>query len=131
MKFHEVVGRALVEQGLTTAFGVIGDANLFMMDSFERVAGGTYVAMANEAGAVMAATGYASVTGTPGLATVTHGPGLTNTVTALVEAARSRTPLLLVAGDTPVADGEHLQDVAQREVVLATGAAFVRVRDPQ
>lgn len=131
MKFHEAVAQALADQGVTTVFGVIGDANLFMIDSFRRHAGGTYVGLANEAGAVQAATGYASVSGAVGVATVTHGPGLTNTVTSLVEAARSSTPLLLIAGDTPVLDPEHLQDVAQREVVAATGAAFVQVRDPE
>ena len=38
--------------------------------------------------------------GALGVATVTQGPGLTNTATALTEAVRSGTPLLVITGDT-------------------------------
>ncbi len=127
MIFHEAFGRALAEHGIDVAFGVIGDANLFVMDSFGRHGGGRYVAMANEAGAVLAANGYAAATGGLGVATVTHGPpGLTNTVTALVEGGvRSRTPpVLLIAGDTAASERQALQRIAQREVVAAAGAIF-------
>src|SRR5258708_182639 len=86
--------------------------------------------MANEAGAVLAANGFAAATGGLGVATVTHGPGLTNTVTALVEGVRSRTPVLLIAGDTPAAERQNLQGIAQREVVAATGAAFEQLSAP-
>jgi thiamine pyrophosphate-dependent acetolactate synthase large subunit-like protein len=127
MIFHEAFGRALAQHGVEVAFGVLGDANLFLMDSFQRHAGGRYLAMANEAGAVLAANGYANTTGRLGVATVTHGPGLTNTVTALVEGVRSRTPILLIAGDTPATDRQNLQGIAQREVVAATGAAFEQI----
>ncbi|MCV7154782.1 thiamine pyrophosphate-binding protein [Mycolicibacterium pyrenivorans] len=131
MIFHEAFGRALAEHGIDVAFGVIGDANLFVMDSFGRHGGGRYVAMANEAGAVLAANGYAAATGGLGVATVTHGPGLTNTVTALVEGVRSRTPVLLIAGDTAASERQALQRIAQREVVAAAGAIFEQIYAPQ
>lgn len=131
MKVHEAIARTLTDLGVTTVFGVIGDANLYLIDSFQRHAGGRYVPLANEAGAVLAATGYASVTGAVGVATVTHGPGLTNTVTALAEGVRAGAPVVLIAGDTPVLDRENLQDIAQREVVRASGAGFEQVRSPQ
>jgi thiamine pyrophosphate-dependent acetolactate synthase large subunit-like protein len=51
-------------------------------------------------------------------------------VTALVEADRARLPVLVVAGDTAVDDRDNLQNIDQREVVLATGATFVAVRTP-
>ncbi|HEY8641841.1 MAG TPA: thiamine pyrophosphate-binding protein, partial [Candidatus Dormibacteraeota bacterium] len=54
----------------------------------------------HESGAVTAADAYARLTGRVGLATVHQGPGLTNAVTGLAEAAKSRTPLLVMAGDT-------------------------------
>lgn len=128
MFFHEAVGRTLRAQGTDVVFGVLGDGNLFLMDSFRRDAGGRYLAMANEAGAVLAANGYARTSGRLGVATVTHGPALTNTVTALVESVRERTPIVLIAGDTAVADRENLQNIDQREVVTATGAGFEQVR---
>jgi thiamine pyrophosphate-dependent acetolactate synthase large subunit-like protein len=128
MKFHEVVARALANQGVRTVFGVLGDANLYMMDSFERHVGGRYVSTSHEAGAVLAANGYARTTGELGVACVTHGPALTNTVTALVESVKDHTPLLLIAGDTAVDDPDNLQNIAQREVVLSSGAGFHQVR---
>lgn len=131
MLFHEAVAHALADHGVDTIFGVIGDANLYMMDSFQRKAGGRYVSVSNEAGAVLAANGYARTSGRLGVATVTHGPALTNTITPLVESVRDRTPVLLVAGDTAVVDRDHMQNIAQRDVVLPTGAGFEQVRAPQ
>lgn len=130
MKVHEAVARGLVDAGVDILFGLIGDANLFLVDSFVRQRG-TYVAAAHEAGAVLMATGYARAAGRVGVATVTHGPGLTNTVTALVEGARGRTPLLLIAGDTAVHDSANLQNIDQREIATAAGAGFLMLRTPE
>jgi acetolactate synthase-1/2/3 large subunit len=130
MLFHEAVAEALAHHDVTTVFGVLGDANLYAMDTFRGRYGGTFVSMAHESGGVLAANGYARTSGALGVATVTHGPALTNTVTALVEAVRDHTPVLLLAGDTAAADTENLQDIAQRDVVLPTGAGFVQVRTP-
>ncbi|XVQ11042.1 thiamine pyrophosphate-binding protein [Spirillospora sp. CA-255316] len=130
MLLHEAIALALSDHGVTTVFGVLGDANLYAMDAFQRQAGGTFVSMSNEAGAVLAANGYARTSGRLGVATVTHGPALTNTVTALVESVRDRTPVLLIAGDTAVVDRENFQNINQRDVVLPTGAGFEQVRAP-
>ena len=46
---------------------------------------------------------------------------LTNTLTALVEGCRNRTPMLVIAGDTPVAARDHLQKIDQRAIVVASG----------
>lgn len=130
MLFHEALARALADHGVTHVFGVVGDANLFVMDSFQRETGGTYVSVANEAGAVLAANGFAETSGRVGVATVTHGPAFTNTVTALVEGLKNRTPLLLVAGDTATTARDHHQKVAQRELALVAGVGFEQVRSP-
>ena len=96
MLFQDAFARALADNGVRTVFGVLGDGNLWLVDSFDRVVGGTYVSFSNEAGAVLAAEGYARVCGELGVATVTHGPGLTNTVTALVDGVKDRTPIVYV-----------------------------------
>jgi thiamine pyrophosphate-dependent acetolactate synthase large subunit-like protein len=49
-------------------------------------------------------------------------------MTALVEGVRTRSPLLLVAGDTDPADPHHLQNIDQRALVEATGAGFEPIR---
>jgi acetolactate synthase-1/2/3 large subunit len=131
MHFHEAMAHALRDQGVTDVFGVVGDANVFLMDSHQRIGGGAFRLTANEAGGVMAANGYARASGRVGVATVTHGPGLTNTVTALVEGVRDRNPILVIAGDTPAIDPYHLQAISQREIVLATGAGFEQLRAPE
>lgn len=128
MLCHEAIAKALADHGVTKMFCLLGDANLFMGDSFERVGGGRLYSVAHEATAVLAANAYARSTGELGVATVTHGPGLTNTLTALVESVRERTPLLLIAGDTAALDKDNLQNISQRDVVVPTGAGFEQIR---
>jgi thiamine pyrophosphate-dependent acetolactate synthase large subunit-like protein len=130
VKVHEALAAGLARHGVDTLFGLIGDANLFLVDSFVRRQNGTYVGAVHEAGAVLMAAGHARARDRVGAATVTHGPGLTNTVTALVEGVRGGTPLVLLAGDTAVSDPDNVQNIDQRELVATTGAGFVQVRTP-
>ncbi|GKY89960.1 thiamine pyrophosphate-binding protein [Sinisalibacter aestuarii] len=128
MKVYEALAQALADNGATPLCGLVGDANAYLVNSFVSAHGGRYVATANENGAVLAAMGAAMLTGGVGFATVTHGPALTNCVTALAEAARSFTPLVLLCGDTAEADRENLQNIDQREVILSSGAGFEQMR---
>lgn len=128
---HTALARALVDLGVHDVFGVIGEGNLYVVDSFSRDFGGRYIPAAHEAGAVLMAGGYAQISGGVGVATVTHGPGLTNAVTALVEAGRGQVPLVLIAGDIPANESAHLQWIDQRQVVEAAGAGFVRVESAE
>lgn len=130
MKVHEAIARSLVDNGINTLFGVIGDGNLFFVDSFMRLPGTHYVAAAGEAGVVLMALGYATAARTVGVATVTHGPALTNTMSALVEGVKGSLPMLLLCGDTATIDHENLQNIAQRDVVVASGAGFEQARSP-
>ena len=111
-------------------FGLMGDANLFMVDSFVRECGGDFVPATHEGSTILMAAAYAHVSGNVGVATVTHGPALTNCITTLVEATRMHSPLVILAGDTPVANPRHLQSIDQRELVKVTGAGFVQLRSP-
>src|SRR6201989_2514509 len=54
-------------------------------------------------GAVCMADGYARVSARLPAVSVHQGPGLTNAITGLTEAAKSRTPLIVLAADTPAA----------------------------
>lgn len=130
MPLYAALARNLADLGVDTMFGVIGDANLFMVDSFVRDCKLRYIGSAHEAGAVLMALGYAQVSGRVGIATVTHGPGLTNTITALVEGVKGNIPLVLLTGDTAEADSGNPQNVNQREFILATGAGFEQLRTP-
>ena len=125
------IAQAVADQGLNTMFGLMGDANLFMVDHYVRGCGGTFVPAVHEGSAVIMALAFTHVTGQTGAATVTHGPALTNCVTALTEGARGRVPMVLLAGDTPVLMPENLQNTNQSDVVATTGAGFVQMRSPE
>ncbi len=131
MHVYQSIARAVCDHGVDTMFGLMGDANLFMVDSFVRDCGGRFVPAAHEGSSVLMALAYAHVAGKVGVATVTHGPALTNCITALTEGARGHTPMVLLAGDTPVSNPRHLQSVDQRELVKSTGAGFEQVRAPE
>lgn len=127
---HQLLAETLAAHDVRHLFGLIGDANLFMVDAFVRAGKGRYVACTHEVAAVLAAIGYAQASGGVGVATITHGPALTNVITALIEGVKGCIPLVVLCGDTPPNDIEHLQKVDQRELVKATGAGFVEMRSP-
>ncbi|MDO6966633.1 thiamine pyrophosphate-binding protein [Rhizobium alvei] len=131
MPVYQSIARALRDHGVETLFGLMGDANLFMVDHYARACGGRFVPAAHEGSSVLMALAYAHVSGRIGVATVTHGPALTNCVTALTEGARGNIPMLLLAGDTPISNPGHLQSIDQREVVKVTGAGFEQMRSPE
>jgi acetolactate synthase-1/2/3 large subunit len=131
MFVHEVIAREVAATGTDTMFGLIGDANLFMVNSFVEEYGGSYLSAVHEASAVMMAYGYACRGARLGVATVTQGPGLTNTATALTEAVRSSTPLLVITGDTAPGNKLNQQTLEQQPFVRATGAGYVLVERPE
>ena len=127
---YQLISRAIKDHGITTIFGLMGDANLFMVDSFVRDYDGRFVPAVHEGSTVLMAAAYAHVSGNVGVATVTNGPALANCITALVEAARGHVPLVVLAGDTPVDNPRHMQSIDQRGLVKVTGAGFEQVRTP-
>ncbi|MCB1464101.1 MAG: thiamine pyrophosphate-binding protein [Nitratireductor sp.] len=131
MKLHAALAKALADGGASRLFGVVGDANAYMVDVYARSGEGRYIAAANENGAVLMAIGAAMVSGGTGFATVTHGPALTNCVTALAEGVKSNTPIVLLCGDTPANDRENLQNIDQKAVILSSGAGFEQMRSPE
>ena len=125
MKVYEQVAALLSQHGVHTMFGLLGDANMFLASAFE-AAGGRFVRASHEAGAVSMADGYARMTGSWAVATVTHGPGFTNTITALMEAARFTTPVLVITGDTP-AEATHMQRLDIAALCASVGVAHEKV----
>ncbi|MGH1493778.1 MAG: thiamine pyrophosphate-binding protein [Acidimicrobiales bacterium] len=128
MNGQDAIASALAGQNIETMFGVLGDGNLFVAESMMRNHGLHYVAATHEANAVCMAEGWGRAAGRLGVATITHGPGLTNTLTALVEGCRNRTPMLVLAGATPVAARHHLQNIDQHAIVVSAGAGFEPIR---
>ncbi len=102
MKAYSAIARALLDSGVDTIFGLIGDANMYFVSDFKRLGDVRYIGAVDEGGACSMAHGYARVSGRVGVATVTHGPAAANTVNAIVEAVRSHTPLVATNGTQTV-----------------------------
>ncbi len=126
----DVVGRTIANQGVTDAFGILGSGNLIVTNAL--CSGGARFHHArHEGGAVCMADGYARVTGRVGVCSVHQGPGLTNTMTGLTEAAKSRTPLLVLAGEAPAAALTSNFRIDQHDLVESVGAIADRVHGPR
>ncbi|MGO1562187.1 MAG: thiamine pyrophosphate-binding protein [Actinomycetaceae bacterium] len=100
MRVADVIGRTLVALGVTQMFGVVGSGNFHTTNAMIS-AGARFVATRHEAGAGIMADAYGRVTGEVPAVSLHQGCGLTNAMTALTEAAKSGTPLVAFAGDTP------------------------------
>ncbi|MDF5755878.1 thiamine pyrophosphate-binding protein [Spongiactinospora sp. TRM90649] len=121
----EAVGRALAELGADTVFGVVGSGNFHVTNAMV-AAGARFVAARHEGGAATMADAYARTAGGLGVLSVHQGPGLTNAMTGIAEAAKSRTPLLVLAGEaTEPGSNFHIDQAA---MVAAVGAIPLRVR---
>jgi thiamine pyrophosphate-dependent acetolactate synthase large subunit-like protein len=94
-----LVGRTLAGLGAGTAFGVVGSGN-FEVTNALRAGGVRFVAARHEGGAASMADAYARISGKVSVLSLHQGCGLTNAVTGITEAAKSRTPMLVVTADS-------------------------------
>ena len=93
------IGTALArDAGVQTVFGVVGSGNFHVTNALT-ANGARFIPARHECGAAVMADAYARVSGELGVLTVHQGPGLTNALTGLTEAAKSRTPLLVLAAE--------------------------------
>jgi thiamine pyrophosphate-dependent acetolactate synthase large subunit-like protein len=129
MQVVDVVARCLTRAGVDVAFGVVGSGNFTVTASLQ-AHGARFVAARHENGAVCMADAFARVSGGLGVATVHQGPGLTNAMTGVTEAAKARTPLIVVAADTPAAAVRSNFRIDQAAMVQAVGAVAQRVHGP-
>ena len=94
----DLVGRTLAGLGVGHCFGVVGSGN-FRVTNALRAGGVGFTATRHEAGAATMADAYARMSGEVGLLSVHQGCGLTNAATGICEAAKSRTPLVVLAAE--------------------------------
>ncbi len=130
MQVSEAIGRALADRGVEVFFGLVGSGN-FTVTNALHAAGAAYYSARHEGGAIMMADGYARACGKVGVVSVHQGPGFTNTLTGLTEAAKSRTPLLVLAADTPAEALWSNFKIDQAALATTAGAIAERVRGPK
>ncbi len=124
MQVAEAVGRALVAEGVDHVFGVVGSGNFHTTNAMI-AAGARFVAARHEGGAATMADAYARVSRTVAAVTVHQGCGLTNAMTGITEAAKSRTPLVVVAAEATRPGTNFFVD--QPALAHAVGAVSERV----
>jgi acetolactate synthase-1/2/3 large subunit len=122
----DLVGRELVgTHGVDHVFGVVGSGNFHVTNAMV-AAGARYVAAVHEGGAASMADGFARVSGRLTALTVHQGPGVTNALTGVTEAAKSRTPLVVLAPEATAPRSNFFIDLPG--LAAAIGAAYARVR---
>ncbi|HEX4253016.1 MAG TPA: thiamine pyrophosphate-binding protein [Pseudonocardia sp.] len=124
-----LVGRTLAGLGVGHAFGVVGSGN-FEVTAALRAAGVPYVATRHEGGAATMADAFARMSGQVAVLSTHQGCGYTNALTGIAEAAKSRTPLLVVTADTAGAAVLSNFRVDQTALATAVGAVAERVHSP-
>ncbi|GAA2861281.1 thiamine pyrophosphate-binding protein [Pseudonocardia halophobica] len=129
MIVSELVGRTLAELGVGHAFGVVGSGNFHVTNAL-REAGVPFTATRHEGGAATMADAFARMSGRPAVLSVHQGCGLTNALTGVTEAAKSRTPLIVLAADTAGSAVRSNFRIDQDALVTAVGAVAERVHSP-
>ncbi|MFF4360759.1 thiamine pyrophosphate-binding protein [Streptomyces sp. NPDC001604] len=129
MKVAEAVGRALVASGIDQVFGVVGSGNFHLTNAM-MAAGARFAAARHEGGAATMADAYARTSGAVTALSVHQGPGLTNALTGITEAAKSRTPLLVLAAEaTAQRSNFHIDQAVLAHSVGAVTARLTTAHD--
>ncbi len=121
-----VIAADLASYGARRCFGLLGTANFKVSHGLVQ-AGVELISARHECNAASMADAYAKSTGELTLVSVHSGPGLTNALTGIGEAAKSRTPLVVLAGDVPNGAVKNNFYIEQAEMVRSVGAVSERL----
>jgi thiamine pyrophosphate-dependent acetolactate synthase large subunit-like protein len=124
-----VLARDLAAYGARRCFGLLGTANFKISHALVEN-GVELISARHECNAASMADAYAKATHELTLVSVHSGPGLTHALTGIGEAAKSRTPLLVLAGDVPVGAVRSNFHIEQAEMVRSVGAVSERIHTP-
>lgn len=114
----QLVARALQRQGVETFFYLMG-APMLAVESAALSLGMRGIDVRHEQAAAMAAHAYARLRNVPGVCMAASGPGMTNLITGIAHAYADCTPLVALAGSSPVAESHHgtFQEIDQLAMV--------------
>ena len=129
MFIYEAIAQAFKREGVTAHFSLMGDGNMHWVTAMKNTPGIKTYSIRHEHCACAMAVGYAKATGEVGVASVTHGPGITQVITALGEAAASKTPLVVFIGEVPTGAIFHDQMLDHRQFVVPVGCDYISVRN--
>jgi thiamine pyrophosphate-dependent acetolactate synthase large subunit-like protein len=121
-----VIAADLAGYGAKRCFGLLGTANFKVSHGLVEN-GVELISARHECNAASMGDAYAKATGELTLVSVHSGPGLTNALTGIGEAAKSRTPLVVLAGDVPNGAVKNNFYIEQAEMVRSVGAVSERL----
>ncbi|MCQ9165585.1 MULTISPECIES: thiamine pyrophosphate-binding protein [unclassified Arthrobacter] len=98
MNVSQLVGRTLAGLGVGHCFGVVGSGNFAVTNALMEH-GVPFTAARHEGGAATMADAYSRTSGKVAVVSVHQGCGLTNAGTGIGEAAKSRTPMIVLAAE--------------------------------
>lgn len=108
-----VIVDALKDLGVQHVFGVVGDALNPLTDAIRTTDDLNWVGCRHEEAAAFAAGAQSQLSGTLGVCMGTVGPGSVHLLNGLYDAAKSRTPVLAICGQVPLAEvgSDYFQEV--------------------
>ena len=125
-----LVGRTLAKLGVGHVFGVVGSGNFDVTNALIGE-GIHYTAARHEGGAATMADAYSRMSGKVGVLTTHQGCGLSNAITGIGEAAKSRTPLIVLTADTQGAAVRSNFKIDQDALVRSVGAVAERIHSAE
>src|ERR1700747_1812932 len=108
---------------------LLGTANFKISHALVE-AGVELISARHECNAASMGDAYAKATGELTLVSVHSGPGLTNALTGIGEAAKSRTPLVVLAGDVPSGGGKKHFYIERAAMARAVRGVAERLHTP-
>ncbi|MCT9871327.1 thiamine pyrophosphate-binding protein [Paenarthrobacter aurescens] len=129
MRVSTLVGRTLAKLGVGHVFGVVGSGN-FDVTGTLMAEGVPFTATRHEGGAATMADAYSRMSGKVGVVTTHQGCGLSNAITGIGEAAKSRTPMIVLTADTQAAAIRSNFKIDQDALARSVGAVAERIHSP-
>lgn len=120
------IAKTLHDLGARYCFGVAGTANYKITLALQQL-GVNVIAARHEGNAATMADAYSKATRELTLLSVHSGPGLTNALTGIGEAAKSRTPMVILAGDVPRGNMTNNFHFDQAAMAQSVGAVAERI----
>ncbi|MGJ0383731.1 thiamine pyrophosphate-binding protein [Paenarthrobacter nicotinovorans] len=129
VRVSTLVGRTLAKLGVGHIFGVVGSGN-FDVTGTLMAEGIPFTAARHEGGAATMADAYSRMSGKVGVVTTHQGCGLSNAITGIGEAAKSRTPMIVLTADTQAAATRSNFKIDQDALARSVGAVAERIHSP-
>lgn len=109
----ETLVKAIADLGVTTVWGVVGDALNPVTDAIRTEDRIEWIGVRHEEAGAFAASAQAQLTGTLGVCMGTVGPGSIHLLNGLYDAKKSHAPVLAICGQVPLPEvgSDYFQEV--------------------